>query len=326
MLEYAEELVPNEVDGNEELTPTAHGEVSIEVDGVKKQFRDVHAVRDLSFRVHRHEIFGLLGPNGAGKTTTIRMLMRMLLPDEGQIRLFGDPINDADRERFGYLPEERGLYAEQPVLDNLVYLARLKGSPRRRAKQVALEWLDRVGLADVAKRKANTLSKGMQQKVQFIMAIQHDPDIVILDEPFTGLDPVNLTLIKDLVGELRDQGKTIILSTHQMHQVELLADKILLISKGQKVLYGSLLELRRQFSPNSVHIEVAGELPHLSGVRTERTSDGLRVHLEAGTDPAGLLRQLVERGVPVRSFEVEDPRLADIFVEAVGEDFQGQQI
>jgi len=206
---------------------------TVEIHGVSKRFGQIQAVDDVSFYVQPGEIFGLLGPNGAGKTTTIRMMLNIIRPDSGDISVFSGPMNEQKKNRIGYLPEERGLYADNKLLDTILYLATLKGMPRREVKSVAENYLRRLDLWDYRDEKLSALSRGMQQKAQFIVTILHDPDLLIVDEPFSGLDPVNTELIRDILLRLRDDGKTIIMSTHQMHQVEAMCDRILLIDHGR---------------------------------------------------------------------------------------------
>ena len=291
---------------------------AIEVRDVSKSYNGVEAVHDLSFTVHTGEIFGLLGPNGAGKTTTIRMLVDIIKPDHGHIRLFGQPLSEKVLDRVGYLPEERGLYRNQRVLDTLCYLARLKGADRRMARQRAESLLERVALGNMGRKKLNELSKGMQQKVQFVAAIVHDPDLIIVDEPFQGLDPINTELIKEILVELKSQGKTVLMSTHMMSQVEALCDRILLINRGRAVLYGELDEIKRQYAGNAVRLEVEGALDGLVGVdHIQEEGRAVRLLLAEGTTPQDILRQLVLRGVVVKRFEIATPPLDEIFIAAV---------
>ncbi len=296
-------------------------EVVLEVEGLVKRYDSFTAVDRLSFAVHRGEIFGLLGPNGAGKTTTIRIVMDIFKADEGQVRVLGQPP-EAVRSRTGYLPEERGLYRDQKVLDVLVYLAELKGTPRSEGRERAMHWLERVGLAEWAGKKVKDLSRGMQQKVQFVASLVHDPDLLILDEPFQGLDPVNVELLKELIWELQAGGKTVVLSAHQMNLVEALCDRIVLINRGRAVLYGPLEEIKREYSPRAVHLRTAAPLdglpPHV--VRAEEQEDGSYL-LELGDiSPQALLRYLVERDVPVISFDVAQLPLEEIFIRVVQEE------
>lgn len=294
----------------------------VHVQGLVKRYATLVAVRGVSFEVYAGEIFGLLGPNGAGKTTTIRMLLHIIMPDEGIARLWGRSPTEV-RERIGYLPEERGLYPNLSVLDTLVYLAELKGRPSSWARRQAMRWLERVGLGDRAKAKVKELSRGMQQKVQFLASLVHDPDLLILDEPFQGLDPLNVQLVKEILQELREQGKTIILSTHQMHQVEALCNRIALINRGQLVLYGQLDEIKRRYSPNIVHIRTAAPLPELPMASRIECRDGAYyVELPSETSPQAVLAALVEANVPVQSFQVAMLPLEEIFVRVVKEDIR----
>ena len=292
--------------------------VAIEVNGLTKRFGDVVAVDDLSFEVARGEVFGLLGPNGAGKTTTIRIIMDILTPDEGEVIVLGQPPVEA-KGAVGYLPEERGLYRNLRVLETLVYLAELKGIPRAKARERALLLLDSIQAGDWARRRVRELSKGMQQRVQFMASLVHDPEVLFLDEPFQGLDPVNVERVKKSIAALHSQGKTIVLSTHQMSLVEALCDRILLIDRGRAVLYGRLEEIKRQYTPNAVRVR-ADDLPaDVPGVAEVALDAGAYIlSLEDGARPQEVLRMLVKRGVELHSFEVAPVPLEDIFVAAVG--------
>jgi ABC-2 type transport system ATP-binding protein len=288
------------------------------VEDLVKRYDDVVAVDELSFQVGTGELFGLLGPNGAGKTTTIRIMMDILQPDAGSVEILGQRPGDA-KERVGYLPEERGLYRDVKVLDTLVYLAELKGMPRGRAHRRAQGLLERIRLDEWADRPVKDLSRGMQQRLQFVASLVHDPDLLILDEPFQGLDPVNTERLKAFVDDLRRAGKTIVLSTHQMNLVEALCDRILLIDHGRAVLYGRLDEIKEQSAPNTVRLR-ADEVPtELPGVLSIEPSDGaLNLTLAEGTDPQQVLECLVGRKIRVREFEVAPVPLEDIFVKVVG--------
>lgn len=289
----------------------------IQITDLVKRYGDVAAVDGLSFAVERGELFGLLGPNGAGKTTSIRVIMDILQPDEGEVAILGRPPGKA-KDRVGYLPEERGLYRDLKVLDTLVYLGELKGVPRSAARERAMALLERVRLDDWAERKVKDLSRGMQQRLQFIASLIHDPEVMILDEPFQGLDPVNTERLKDFVDELHEADKTIVLSTHQMNLVEALCDRILLINRGRAVLYGPLEEIKRQHAPNTVRLRTPDELPHLPEVAAVELDDGaFNLTLAEGVSPQEVLSALVERGVEIRSFEVASAPLEDIFVAAV---------
>lgn len=289
----------------------------LEVSNLSKSYGDFRAVDDLSFAVHGGEIFGLLGPNGAGKTTTIRILMDIFKADSGEVRVLGERPA-AVRARVGYLPEERGLYKDLKVLEALVYLARLKGMDEAAARTSAVAWLDRVELEDWGSNKVKDLSRGMQQKVQFVASLVHEPELLILDEPFQGLDPVNVDLLKRLIRELQAAGKTVVLSAHQMNLVEELCDRIVLISRGRAVLYGDLADIKRQFAPHAVRVQAGGDLSGIPGV-TEIKPSGQAFLLELdGTTPQAVLAELVRRGVDVRSYEVASVPLNDIFVQVVG--------
>jgi len=294
----------------------------LEVHNLVKRYNGFTAVDALSFEVCEGEIFGLLGPNGAGKTTAIRTVMDIFRPDEGTVQVLGQPPGTA-RERIGYLPEERGLYRDLKVLEVLVYLAALKGIPRPVARPRALAWLERVELADWADHKVKDLSRGMQQKLQFVASLVHDPELLILDEPFLGLDPVNVELVKGLIQEAQGEGKTVVLSTHQMNLVEALCDRILLINHGRAVLYGPLDEIKRRHAPHAVRLRTPAALDALPGVsRMERRDDTFTLTLE-GITPQELLRTLVERNVPVEAFEVATVPLEEIFIAVVREGKDG---
>jgi len=282
-----------------------------------KQYGDLVAVDDLSFEVEPGEVFGLLGPNGAGKTTTIRMILDIVPPDAGRITVLGG-TPAAAQPRIGYLPEERGLYRNVRVLDMLVYLAELKGADRAWARQRAMEWLTRMGLEDRAHSKVKDLSRGMQQRIQVVAAIVHDPDLVFLDEPFQGLDPVNVERVKGVIADLRREGKTVVLSTHQMNLVEVLCDRILLINRGRSVLYGPLTEIKRQFAPHAARVRAPEIPPGLPGVVAIEPKDGAYdLSLAEGTAPRDVLRALVDRGVDVQAFEVAPVPLEEIFIQVV---------
>jgi ABC-2 type transport system ATP-binding protein len=289
----------------------------IRVQDLVKRYGDVVAVDELSFAVERGELFGMLGPNGAGKTTSIRIIMDILQPDAGEVSVLGRRPGLV-KDRVGYLPEERGLYRDLKVLDTLVYLAELKGVPRAEARTRAMALLERVQLDDWAERKVKDLSRGMQQRLQFIASIVHDPEVMILDEPFQGLDPVNTERLKGFVDELHAAGKTIVLSTHQMNLVEALCDRILLIHQGRAVLYGPLAAIKEEYAPNAVRVRTFDGLPELPGVMAVELDDGaFNLTLAEGVSPQDVLRALVERGVEVRAFEVAPVPLEDIFVDVV---------
>ena len=292
---------------------------AIDVEHVTKSYAGRVVVEDLSLSVQQGEIFGLIGPNGAGKTTTIRMMMDIIKPDSGRVMVHGQILNEATKNRLGYLPEERGLYKRLRVMDSIFYLASLKGQSRSKAEERANELLSQTGMLANKTKKIDELSKGMGQIFQFIVTIVHDPDLVILDEPFSGLDPVNTEILKTIVVGLRDRGKTVVLSTHQMNQVEELCDRVLMIDKGRSVLYGTLRDIKSKFRGNSLLVECEGELPPLPGV------SGSHLHgtttelvLDAGTSPKRVLEELVASEVAVTRFEVASPSLNEIFVRLAG--------
>ena len=289
----------------------------IQVQDLVKRYGDVVAVDHLSFEVEQGGMFGLLGPNGAGKTTTIRVAMDILNPDAGSVTILGLPPGQA-KARVGYLPEERGLFRNLKVLETLVYLAELKGVARPAARKRALDLLKQIQLEDWANRRVRDLSRGMQQRLQFIASLVHDPAVLFLDEPFQGLDPVNVERIKDLMAALHREGKTIVLSTHQMSLVEALCDRILLINRGQAVLYGPLAEIKRDYAPNAVQVRASHVPAGLPGVvEVEPENGSFNLALAEGTNPQAVLRALLDRGVEIQAFEVAPVPLEDIFVAAV---------
>jgi len=292
--------------------------VIIQIQDLVKRYGDVVAVDHLSFEVERGEIFGLLGPNGAGKTTTIRVAMDILNPDAGSVTILGQLPGQA-KGRVGYLPEERGLYRNLKVLDTLIYLGELKGIPRSAARERAVDLLERIQLQDWATRKVRDLSQGMQQRLQFVASLVHDPEVLFLDEPFQGLDPVNTERLKRFVAELHGEGKTIVFSTHQMNMVEALCERILLIDHGRAVLYGKLADIKRQHAPHTIRVQalqIPGDLP---GVERVEPDDGaFNLALAEGAAPQEVLRALLDRGVEMQAFEVAPVPLEDIFVAAVG--------
>jgi len=294
---------------------------TVDLQNVSKRFGKIQAVDDVTFYVRPGEIFGLLGPNGAGKTTTIRMMLNILRPDRGDISVFGGPMNEEKKNRIGYLPEERGLYADNKLLDTLLYLATLKGMSRKEAKPVAESHLRRLDLWEYRNEKLSALSRGMQQKAQFIVTIIHDPDLLIVDEPFSGLDPVNTELIRDILLRLRDAGKTIIMSTHRMHQVEAMCDRILLIDHGRVVLSGPVMDVRRRFAGNTVEVNGRGPIPDLlgNGVKHAHLHDGSwRLTLADDVSPQQALQTLAtDNRVAIEHFSVALPSLHEIFIQVV---------
>ena len=292
---------------------------AIWADRLHKSFAAVVAVNQLSLQIERGAIFGLLGPNGAGKTTTIRMLMDIIKPDSGEARVLGLPPGAA-RARVGYLPEERGLYRGLRVHDCLTYFGQLKGMARADAAQRATQLLERVELADRAKAKVQELSRGMQQKAQIAATLIHDPELVILDEPFQGLDPVNVDLVRTLIRELRAQGKTIVLSAHEMSLVESLCERIALINQGEIVLNGALSEIKQRFSPNALEVSPALDYtgwPEVESAVSVNNAHAQRVYLKPGVTQRDFLRAVVERGQNVESFEMATMPLDEIFVKVV---------
>lgn len=291
---------------------------AISLDSVTKAYDSVTAVDAVSLQVRQGAILGLLGPNGAGKTTTIRMVMNILAPDSGSIRVLDQPVNDSTRELIGYLPEERGLYPRMQVRDVIVFLAALHGLSEAEAGRRAAEWLERFELAAWADKKVIDLSKGMQQKVQFITSVIHRPPVVILDEPFAGLDPVNATVVKDVMLELRDQGSTIVLCTHRMEQVEKMCDAICLINHGRSVLDGELRAIKQSYGKNTMHVEFSGPdgfLSHPAIVSVNRFGSGAEAKLKPGADPQQVLKAAVDCGAQIVRFELLEPSLSDIFIE-----------
>ena len=291
-------------------------------EGVTKRFDTLTAVSNLSLRIGEGAVFGLLGPNGAGKTTSLRMIMQVLIPDEGSIWVLGEPVSDRSQDRIGYLPEERGLYTKMKVGEHLRFLGALKGLPEAEAMQRARSWLERLELSEWTDKKVQDLSKGMQQKVQFIATVIHKPALLILDEPFTGLDPVNATLIKDIMLELREHGSTIILSTHRMEQVEMMCDSICLINKGCNVLSGELRAIKRSYGKNTLRIEYSGDGDFLEATglveKVNHFGAVTEARLKPSADPQEILKAAVQRDVRVSRFELVEPPLNDIFIEKVG--------
>ena len=295
----------------------------LKLNRVLKQYEKVTAVNNVSFEVPEGAIFGLLGPNGAGKTSIIRMITMITRPDEGDIYVAGKVVGRDDIGRIGYMPEERGLYKKMNVQDHLLYLARLKGLSKSDANAALDYWFDRFGIETWRKKNIEELSKGMQQKIQFIATVVHDPTLIILDEPFSGLDPINTNLIKDEIYELSQKGKQIVFSTHRMEQVEEICDYIVLINKGENVLEGWVKDIKNSFRENLFEVQVEGELPGsvLSQyTQRDQTREGGYV-LQLPEDKAGneLLKDLMDSGVVVTSFKEVLPSLNEIFIKHVGE-------
>jgi len=292
---------------------------TIEIEHIHKTFGSLKAVDDVSFKVEAGEIFGLLGPNGAGKTTTIRIMLDIFKPDSGRVSILGGEMDEAKKNRIGYLPEERGLYQDTPVDRCLVYLATLKGLSKNEAIRRIDEYLIRFDLADHKHKKVKELSKGMQQKAQLIATLVHKPELIIIDEPFSALDPVNTQMVKDLLREERTKGKTIVMCTHQMHQVEELCDRLVLINQGRAVLYGQLEQIRRQFAGRELVVRASNPLPAgLPGIISCVALNGsFRLKLEPGASPQDVLRELVLQNVTVERFEIAMPTLDEIFIQVV---------
>lgn len=292
---------------------------TVSISHISKSFGPVKAVKDVSFEVFPGEIFGLLGPNGAGKTTTIRVMLDIFRPDSGSVTLFDGKLTEDAKRRIGYLPEERGLYKDIKLEPTLIYLATLKGLDEATARQRLETWLKRFDLFEHRQKKVQELSKGMQQKAQLIATLLHDPDLIIVDEPFSGLDPVNTRLVKDIIEEQRQAGKAIIMSTHQMHQVEALCSRIVLIDNGEAVLYGEVERIRRQFAGNAVILSGQGSFTNIPGVLEARQQNGdWHLALEVGVSPQEVLRTLALReDVKLERFEIAEPSLDDIFVTVV---------
>ena len=296
---------------------------TVVLDQITKNFGEFTAVSELSLSVHPGRIYGLLGPNGAGKTTTLRMIVNITAPDSGHIKIFGQQITPEIQDRIGYLPEERGLYKKMKIGEQLKFFAALKNLTGKEADRRVDRWLGRLKLTEWKGKKSSELSKGMQQKVQFITAVIHEPDLLILDEPFSGLDPVNVDLLKDIVLELKVAGKTIIFSTHQMEVAEKICDDICLINRSRKIMEGGIREVKRGFGRNAVALRVAGGEEVLADrelvSKVEHHSDSIEALLAEGTDPQQLLTRLIAAGAQIERFEMIEPSLRDIFIEKVTE-------
>lgn len=293
----------------------------LHVKNVTKSFGDYKASNDISFNVEKGKIFGLLGPNGAGKTTMIRMLTNIYVPDSGSITLFGNPVGPDQQNNIGYLPEERGLYKKMKVLDQLVYFGQLKGMSKKAALDSARLWLVKLDAADYANKKVQDLSKGMSQKVQFVASLLHNPKFLILDEPFSGFDPINADLFKDIVIELREKGATIILSTHIMHQVEQLCDDICLINKGKLLLSGNVREIKKSYGKNTININFEGTkdfLNKLSNIEIINSTDSSAEFklLDVNQSPNSILSEIM-KFVQIYKFEIDEPSLNEIFIDVV---------
>lgn len=292
----------------------------IDVQNVSKHFGKATAVNQVSFEVEKGQIFGLLGPNGAGKTTTIRMINHILNPDTGSIRILGEPASPKSQERIGYLPEERGLYKKMKVFDQLMYLAQLKGLSHQAAKNAIDFWLDRFEASTWKKKEISELSKGMSQKIQFIATVAHDPEIYIFDEPFSGLDPINSEMLKDVILEEKKRGKTILFSTHRMEQVEQMCDDICLFNQGKAVLQGNLRSIKQSFGNNTILLDFVGDsefLNELEGVRiNNRSTNFAEIRLLEGASAQNILQVAIAKA-EIQRFEIVQPSLQDIFISTV---------
>lgn len=293
---------------------------TLKLDHVNKSFGNVQAVDDLSLQINEGQVFGLLGPNGAGKTTTIRMIMEIILPDSGEIEIFGQPNSRAARDQIGYLPEERGLYKKMKVIDTIIFFAEIKKVPAKEAIPAADKWLHRFELAGWRDKKVEELSRGMQQKLQFICTILHKPKLVILDEPFTGLDPVNTNLLKDVMMELKNDGTTIIFSTHLMEQVEKLCESICLIDHGKSLLHGPLADIKKDFGQNRIRLGYDGQADFLKDKSLVAEYDDYGQYVEIRMAENVTSQQILAAAVQqttVKSFEIADPSLNEIFIQMV---------
>lgn len=293
--------------------------LAVEVNKVSKSFNGKKAVIDLSFGVNQGEIFGLIGPNGAGKSTTIKMMMDIIQPDSGGITVLGEKLSDATKNKLGYMPEERGLYKKLKIMDCILYLASLKGMDKRIAAKQADKLLEITGMMSHKNKKIDELSKGMGQIIQFIVTIIHEPQLVILDEPFSGLDPVNTELLRQMVLDLRKHGRAVILSTHRMNEIEELCDRILMINNGQAVLYGGLAEIKSRYRNHSVIVELEGQIGELTGVIEKRmVKNVIELLLDQNTSPQQILQRLISSGVSINRFEISSPSLNEIFIKVAG--------
>lgn len=295
---------------------------TLKVENVTKRFGEFTAVEDLSFQILPGRVFGFLGPNGAGKTTTIRMIVGITAPDEGRVELFGEKVSNKMQNRIGYLPEERGLYKKIKVLDQLRYFAALKGVAQTEADKRIDFWLDRMKLSEWKLKKTTDLSKGMSQKIQFISTVLHDPDLLILDEPFSGLDPVNVEFMLAVIEEFKTAHKTIIFSTHLMSTAERLCNDILLINKSRKVISGTLREVKESYGKNLIALRASGGETVLQNKSLVEKfiehSDEMEIHLAENVNSQTLLKSLIESGATITKFEEIEPSLNDIFIEQVG--------
>ena len=298
--------------------------MGLKVEHINKSFDQLHVIKDLSMEVEEGSIFGFLGPNGAGKTTTMRMILDIIRPDSGIITWNGKQIRDIPRHDFGYLPEERGLYPKVEVQEQLLFLARLNGLSKTDALAHLDEWLERFDIQQYRHMKVEELSKGNQQKIQFLATILHDPLILIMDEPFSGLDPVNANLLKEAIIDMHRRGKTMIFSTHQLEQVEELCEDVVIIDKGQTIIQGSVREVKRQEGRNVARLKLdndpeASWLDTLPGVNvTQRRQDYIEMHIKSNLNPNLIVEEALRHGAIISRFELTEPSLTDIFIEHVG--------
>ena len=293
----------------------------LEVQNLSKSFDNTRALDNVSFKINPGEVFALLGPNGAGKTTTMRLLMQILKPDEGEILYKDEPRVKLKRNLFGYLPEERGLYQRSKVLDLLVYVGVLNRLSRHRAEIEAIRYLDKLGLVDYTQKRVNELSKGMQQKIQLILAMIHDPEILILDEPFAGLDPVNQMVLREIVKENKSEGKIIILSTHQMSEVELMADHLMLLNQGASILEGTLDDIKSRFKENAFYLEAENNLDALKDIKEikilEEHNNSCKFAINGKETSKEKILQIIFQKIPVKKFIEQEPSLNEIFIKLV---------
>jgi ABC-2 type transport system ATP-binding protein len=296
---------------------------TVSVQHLYKSYNGEAAVKDVTFSVSPGEILGLIGPNGAGKSSAVKIVLDFMKPDSGEVEVFGQPMSEATKNQIGYLPEEKGLYKDLTAIDCILYLASLKGMDKATAKKRAAELLQQTGMLESEKKKIKHMSKGMGQMIQFIVTIIHAPELLIMDEPFSGLDPVNTELMKNMVARLRDEGKAIILSTHQMNQVEELCDRVLMINHGEEVLYGDLKQIKSRFKKHSVQVSVDGEFGDLAGVTEKRfNKEGVELILAEDTSPQTVLDQLRAQGLFINRFELTTPSLHTIFLHMAGENHE----
>jgi ABC-2 type transport system ATP-binding protein len=292
---------------------------TVALSSISKSFGKVRAVEDVSFEVYPGEIFGLLGPNGAGKTTAIRVLLDIFKPDSGQVSIFEGKLDESKKRRIGYMPEDRGLYKDLKLEPTLIFLARLKGLSVAEAQKRLKRWLERFDLYEDRHKKIQELSKGMQQKAQLIATLLHEPDLIVVDEPFSGLDPVNTRLVKDILQEQSKAGRTVIMSTHQMYQVEALCNRIVLINAGRTVLYGEVDRIKSDFAGHAVIIQGQGNFSSIPGVlKARRENSAWHLALDIGADPQDILRNLASlKDIKLERFEIAEPSLDDIFINVV---------